>query len=218
METQSHDITIDKQQIAAMPTVVFDGEITVVQTAEEAEAVLTALAAEKIVGFDTETKPSFKKGHINTVSLLQLSTDKHCVLIRLNHTGFTDAIRSFLEDENVIKIGLSLKDDFGVLHRLGDFTPRGFVDLQTMVRKYHIADSSLQKIYGIIFGKRISKSQRLSNWEAPTLTHSQCLYASTDAWACLRIYRTLLAGLFHPVLPAASSDNLSIPQSTSLTI
>ena len=107
-------------------------------------------------------------------------------------------LKSFLEHDSVVKVGLSLKDDFHVLHRIAQFEPRSFVDLQNVVKSFHIADSSLQKIYGIIFNGRISKSQRLSNWEASELSAGQQIYASIDAWACLRIYNHLISGSFEP--------------------
>lgn len=193
-------ISITKEQLASLPTVSFPGQITVIDTVEDAATALRQLRLHAVVGFDTETKPSFRKGRTNTVSLIQISTDSHCYLFRLNHIGLCDCIREFIEDPTVIKIGLSLKDDFHVMHKLAEFTPAGFVDLQTFVKQYEIADCSLQKIYGIIFNQRISKSQRLSNWEADNLTQSQQIYASIDAWACLKIYNHLNSGNFNPNL------------------
>ncbi len=127
-----------------------------------------------------------------------MSTEYHSFLIRINKMGFTPELREFMECEDVIKVGLSLKDDFHMLHQVGEFEPRGFVELQDMVKKYHITDASLQKIYAILFGERISKSQRLTNWEAAQLTTPQMVYASIDAWACQRIYRRLVSGEFVP--------------------
>ena len=104
----------------------------------------------------------------------------------------------FLENGDVNKIGLSLKDDFHSLAKLAEFEPQGFIELQSFVKDYQISDNSLQKIYGIIFNQRISKNQRLTNWEASELTESQQHYAAIDAWACQRIYNHLRAGNFHP--------------------
>lgn len=190
-------ISISKEQLSKLPTVSFPGNITVVDTVERAKSAVEYLKTQKIVGFDTETKPSFKRGKTNKVSLMQISTDSQCFLFRLKKIGI-DCLKDFIEDGNVIKIGLSLKDDFNVMHRTSEFTPSGFVDLQTFVKKFKIKDLSLQKIYGIIFSERISKSQRLSNWDAVELTLSQKLYASMDAWACLRIYNHLMSGNFMP--------------------
>ncbi|MDE6309726.1 MAG: 3'-5' exonuclease domain-containing protein 2 [Muribaculaceae bacterium] len=192
------DITISKEQLAGMPPVSFPGKITVVDTCEVAEKAIADLRNAGMIGFDTETKPSFRKGQCNTVSLIQLSTDDHCYLFRIKHTGMLEPLIALLEDESVTKIGLSLRDDFHVLHVISEFTPGGFIDLQDMVHDHQIHDISLQKIYGIIFGERISKSQRLSNWEAKELTPGQQQYASIDAWACLKIYKYLINGQFKP--------------------
>lgn len=196
--TITPDISIPKQAIAEMATVTFPGTITVVDTPEGASEAVNALSGESLVGFDTETKPSFRKGQSHPVALMQVSTDTHSYLFRLNMLGFNPDVKRFLENGSITKIGLSLKDDFFVMHRSADFEPQGFIDLQNFVRTYRIADCSLQRIYAILFGERISKGQRLTNWEAPSLTPAQQAYASIDAWACLRIYRYLSAGLFNP--------------------
>lgn len=192
------ELSINKAEIAVLNAVQFDGEIILINNAEELDKALADLKEYRIVGIDTETKPSFKKGVTHKVSLLQLSTLRKCYLIRLLKTGITNSLIRFFEDENVIKIGLSLVDDIRRLHNSGDFTPRGFIDLQPFVKKYGIMDNALQRIYAIIFGQKISKSQRLSNWEAETLTESQKRYAATDAWSCLKIYEELVCGNFHP--------------------
>lgn len=191
-------ISITKEQLAALPTETFPGKISVIETEEEALAALSYLNGCSIVGFDTETKPTFRKGRTNTVALIQVSTLEHSFLFRLNKIGLIDPLREFIENPSVVKVGLSLKDDFFVLHRINDFIPEGFIDLQQFVKRYNIVDCSLQRIYGIIFNRRISKSQRLSNWEAAQLSAPQQVYASIDAWACLRIYRYLTEGRFDP--------------------
>lgn len=176
----------------------FPGKITVIETPALALKAIAYLNDQAIVGFDTETRPSFRKGHINDVALIQMSTVNHSFLFRVNRLGITAEMMRLFENSDVIKVGLSLKDDFHVLHRIAEFNPGGFIDLQDMVKKYMITDCSLQKIYGIIFNQRISKSQRLSNWEAQFLTPQQQAYASIDAWACLRIYNHLQSGAFDP--------------------
>jgi ribonuclease D len=202
-------ITITKEQLTLLPIVSFPGHITVINSHDEALCAISELRKHQVVGFDTETKPSFRKGRTNTVALIQISTSTDCFLFRINRIGFPNELRALMEDANIIKIGLSLKDDFHVLHKLADFTPAGFIELQDFVKKYDIIDCSLQKIYGIIFDQRISKSQRLSNWEADTLTTSQQVYASIDAWACLRIYTHLKSGNFNPT---GSPYRITIPQ------
>jgi len=144
------------------------------------------------VGVDTETRPSFRKGAVNKVALLQVSTYDTCFLFRLNHLGLPDFLEEFLQND-VLKIGLSLKDDFAMLRRRNQKDPRmgNWVELQDYVASFGIEEKSLQKIYALLFQEKISKSQRLSNWEADTLTEAQQLYAATDAWACVRIYQYL---------------------------
>lgn len=191
-------ITITKEQLATMPVVTFPGKITVIDKIDEAVSAIEYLSSQKTIGFDTETKPAFKKGQTNKVSLIQMSSADQCFLFRINKIGFIPQLKQLIEDESITKIGLSLKDDFLVLHRIWQFTPAGFIDLQNMAKRFNIADGSLQKIYGILFSQRISKGQRLSNWEAEALSESQQMYASIDAWACLKIYNYLLSGNFNP--------------------
>lgn len=182
---------IDKQLIGKMPRVSFEGRIIVVQTEEEAERAVDYLLSKNLLGVDTETRPSFRKGQCNKVSLLQVSTEDTCFLFRLNRIGFPNCLVRMLGDERVIKVGLSLKDDSQALRRRAQFDWGAYVELQDYVKKIGICDMSLQKIYANVFGERISKSQRLSNWEADVLTDMQKKYAATDAWACIRIYNEL---------------------------
>lgn len=192
-------LSITKQQVADMPVVTLPGTISVIEHTTQAREALAWLRRQKVVGFDTETRPSFRKGKINNPSLIQISTPRRSFLFRINKLGFIPELRAFLESEKTLKIGLSLKDDFHSLRRiLPELDPAGFLELQSFVGDYCIADASLQKIYAIIFGKRISKNQRLSNWEADTLTEAQQIYAAIDAWATLRIYRYLSDGKFAP--------------------
>lgn len=202
MNPKTQTIAISKDTVAEMPVVEFPGgisAITVVDTVSAARTALRDLTRAKIVGFDTETRPSFTRGRYHKVALMQLSTEDRCYLFRLNKIGITQALREFLEDPEIIKIGLSVHDDFSVMRRLlNDLDPQGFIDLQEYVKYFHINDISLQKIYAIVFQKKISKNQRLTNWEAATLTEQQQIYAAIDAWACLRLYRALRSGEFKP--------------------
>lgn len=198
MKMNTFSIAIDKASVAEMPVVEFGGPIVLIDSEDKLSEALSDLNAQKIVGFDTETKPSFKKGCVNKVALMQLSTDSCNYLIRLNKIGIPEALKSFLEDESITKVGLSIHDDFSVMRRSTSLEPRGFVELQHYVRKFNIKDSSLQKIYAIVFGRRISKKQRLTNWEASELTQQQQAYAALDSWACLHIYRYLSEGAFAP--------------------
>ena len=182
----------DKQLIAQLPVAQFEGRIIVILTPGETEKAVNYLLAQPILGFDTETRPSFKRGHQHRVALLQVSTPDTCFLFRLNHTGFTPALKRLLEDRTVVKVGLSWHDDLNSLHRLGQFTTGEFIDIQSLVGSVGIEDLSLQKLYANLFGKKISKRQQLSNWEADILGDKQKLYAATDAWACIKIYEELI--------------------------
>lgn len=195
---ENFEITISKEELNALPTEKFAGEIIVVNSEDDAERIVEELENAPIVGFDTETRPSFQKGQNNKVALLQLSTESKSFLIRLCNIGLPSRIKAFLEDESKLKVGLSIKDDFHSLTRLGPFKPAGFLDLQEYVKNFRIAECSLTKVHAIVFGRRISKSQQLTNWEAQALTNKQQEYAALDALACVNIYKKLKSGEFHP--------------------
>lgn len=182
----------DKSLIASLPRVLFEGRIIVVVSESEAERAVGYLLSMPVLGVDTETRPSFKRGVIHNVALLQVSTYDTCFLFRLNHTGITPAIKRLLEDTTVPKIGLSLHDDLTMLRRAADFVPGNFIDLQKHVREIGVEDLSLQKLYANFFGQKISKRERLTNWEADVLTDRQKLYAATDAWTCIMLYEELV--------------------------
>ena len=149
-------VSILKDQLAQLPVVNYPGTISIINTPEQAEAALEAILKNPVVGFDTETRPSFKKGHTNNVALMQVSNGEQCWLFRINRLGIDGAVKKFLESESVLKVGLSIKDDFFVMHRSAEFEPKNFIELQSFVKDYMISDTSLQKIYGILFGERIS--------------------------------------------------------------
>ena len=173
--------TITKDDISEMPKVTFDGKIIMICTEKDAERAIEFLNKYAVLGIDSETKPSFVKGKSHKVSLLQVATDTHCFLFRLNLIGFPKVLIDLLENPSIVKVGLSLKDDFLALHRRVSFKQQNCIELQEFVKPFGIQDKSLQKIYAILFGQKISKSQRLSNWEAETLSPSQQQYAATDA-------------------------------------
>ena len=174
-----------------MPKAVFPGRIFVIQTEAEADKAVEYLVSQSALGIDSETRPSFTKGQSHKVALLQISSKDCCFLFRLNHTGLTPSLIGLLENPSVIKVGLSLRDDFMMLHKRANFKQQSCIELQEYVHTFGIQDKSLQKIFAILFQKKISKSQRLSNWESDVLSDAQKLYAATDAWACLQIYNLL---------------------------
>ena len=184
--------TIDKAEIAGMTKVEFPGRIFVIYTEAEADKAIAFLKNQPIVGVDTETRPSFKRGMSHKVALMQISTEDTCFLFRLNRIGMPASLQEFLQSDTM-KVGLSLKDDFQVIRRRKNVHAEegNWIELQDYVARFGIEDRSLQKIYANLFGQKISKSQRLSNWEAETLTESQQQYAAIDAWACVKIYNCL---------------------------
>ncbi|WP_298650793.1 3'-5' exonuclease [uncultured Proteiniphilum sp.] len=169
----------------------FGGDIIVIDHPEEVRGACQYLSSQSALGFDTETKPAFKRGQVNKVALIQLATEDKCFLFRLNRIGYPDELEAIMSDPGIKKIGLSLRDDFAAIRKRSVRKPENFIDLQGFVDKFGIEDNSLQKIYAILFGRKISKNQRVSNWEAAALTSAQQSYAAIDAWACLRIYNHL---------------------------
>lgn len=189
MTQYSHSIT--KEEISLLEIEEFSGRIIVIDTEKDSDKAVSYLSEFEAVGFDTETRPSFKKGTRYKISLMQISTDEACFLFRLNRIGIPQSLEDFLVNDKILKIGLSLRDDFGAMRKRTNIKPANFLDLQNYVGQFGIEDASLQKIYAILFDKKISKGQRLSNWEADVLTEQQKKYAALDAWACLRIYNQL---------------------------
>lgn len=183
---------ITKEEVNALPLAAFGGQIAVVDRPEQVADAVAELSRHAEVGVDTETKPSFVRGKVNQVSLLQIATDDRCYLFRLNKIGFPPALEAFLADKRVKKIGLAMRDDMAGLNKHHRFRPTNVDDLQNLVMHYGILELGLQKMFAIVFRQKISKSQQLSNWENDTLTPAQQSYAATDAWACLRIYRRLM--------------------------
>ena len=192
MEQEHFLHKIDNEQTAQLPAIEFRGEIRIIDREELVEEACRDLAASPIIGFDTETRPSFKAGVSYRVSLLQLSTKSRCYLFRLNKISLSKPILRLLENPLLPKIGADVAGDLRSLRALRHFRDGGFIDLQTIASEWGIEEKSLRKLSAIVLGRRVSKAQRLSNWESATLTDKQQLYAATDAWASLRIYEKLM--------------------------
>ena len=185
-------VTVTKEALLNMPREVFRGRIIVVNTMKDLQKALLYLASFPVIGFDTETRPAFLKNTYHKMSLIQLATNDTCFLIRLNKLGGLPVLlQAFLNSNQVKKIGLSLRDDFHRLQCLNAMSPDSFIDLQQYVGQFGIEEMSLQKIYAKIFGKKIIKRTRLTNWDAASLTEAQRQYAALDAWSCLQIYQYL---------------------------
>lgn len=183
--------TIDNDTVAALPAARFDGRIVIVDSEAGVEAACRHLEQCAIIGFDTETRPSFRVGVSYKVALLQLSTPDTCYLFRLNRIRLDNRILKILGSRRILKVGADVGGDIRSLHELRDFRADGFVDLQTEAVRWGIEEKSLRKLSAIVLGMRISKAQRLSNWEAGVLTDQQKEYAATDAWVCPRILEEL---------------------------
>ena len=183
---------ISNEQTALLPAVEFRGEIRIVEHERDIAAACKTLAEQPVIGFDTETRPSFKAGVTYRVALLQLSTPRRCYLFRLNRMRFEKQLVKLLENKAILKIGADVAGDLRSLRQIRHFRDGGFVDLQGIAPEWGIGEKSLRKLSAIVLGRRVSKAQRLSNWEAATLTDKQQLYAATDAWVCTRIYEQLL--------------------------
>ena len=181
----------DKKEVNNLPVASFDGRIIVIMTEQEAEKAVDYLLSSDILGVDTETRPTFKKGHASKVALLQVSNRDTCFLFRLNMIGLCAPVKRLLENTAVPMVGISWHDDMLMLHKRGDFKAGRFIELQKMVGLIGIEDLSLQKVWANLFSQKISKRQRLTNWEADILTDAQKKYAALDAWACIQIYEEI---------------------------
>jgi ribonuclease D len=179
---------IEKEDLHSLSNIVYSGKIVVVNNLAQAEKAVEYLSRFELLGFDTETKPAFHKGQKHKIALLQLSSNHRAYLFRMHSVGIPDCLVKLLENENIKKIGAAVHDDIKGLQGIRKLTPAGFIDLQNIVQEYGILDKSVQKIAAIVLNARVSKSQRLTNWENETLTRLQQLYAATDAWVCREIY------------------------------
>lgn len=183
---------ISKEELNELPIQGFEGQIVVIDSVRDVVKVTPALKNESMLGFDTETRPSFKKGKKNRVALLQLSTEDTAFIFRLNKIGLPQQLVEILSDQNIQKAGVAIKDDISALRELSDFKPAGFVEIQEKVKEFNIENFGLKKLSGLLLGFRISKAQQTSNWEADQLTDAQIKYAATDAWVSLEIFNKLL--------------------------
>jgi len=182
---------ITNEEIKQFPLRCFEGKIYVIESEANLDQIINKIESSDVLGFDTETKPSFKKRVKNNVSLLQLSTSNDVFLIRLNKTGISKRLAKILENQNILKIGVAIKDDIKSLQKIRSFIPEGFIDLQSYVKDFGIENNGLKKLAAIVLKFRISKNQQTSNWDNEVLTESQIKYAATDAWVCYEIYKKL---------------------------
>jgi ribonuclease D len=181
-------LTITPEEINNLPLKIFEGKTSVVSEAEKLPKIIREVEKHEVVGFDTETRPSFKKGQTHQVSLLQLAIPGRVFLIRVNHTGVTEDITRFFENEKVVKAGVGIRDDLKALQKHRDFLPVNCYDLSNIAKQAGLQVESVKKLTALLLGFRISKGAQTSNWEALTFTQKQIEYAATDAWVCLELY------------------------------
>ena len=185
-------LSISKEEIKLLPLLQFEGKIIIVTEKDSLKSAVDELKDYAVIGIDTETRPSFKKGEYHPTSLVQLSSDNKCFLIRILSTGLTDPLIGFFENKDILKIGIALHDDLKDLKKVRPFEPRGFIDLNTTATKMGMENIGAKNLSGIFLKGRISKNQQTSNWENHILTEPQQIYAATDAWLCLKVYEEIL--------------------------
>lgn len=190
-EEMTYKENIDKTELENYPVSGFQGEIVLVDNYKKVKESCNILKSSTILGFDTETKPSFKKGKVNRVALMQLSNNRQAFIFRINIIGLPVELVEILTDGSIIKAGVAIRDDVKGLKTIKNFTEKGFIELQDYVKQFGIESSGLRKLTAIILGFKISKRQQVSNWEADELKDTQLRYAATDAWVCHEIYMKL---------------------------
>ncbi|TAL77659.1 MAG: 3'-5' exonuclease domain-containing protein 2 [Bacteroidetes bacterium] len=194
MENNNYQVNISAEELAECELSWFKGEIVLIDNLKTFKEVFPRLSGSDVLGFDTETKPTFRKGRKNTVSLIQLSNTSLACLFRINKIGFPEELIDLLSDRAVKKVGVAVHDDIRFLKGVKKFSPDGFIDLQNYVKVFGIQSSGLKKLAAIVLGFRISKRQQVTDWEAEQLTDAQLIYAATDAWVCYQIYKKLTNG------------------------
>ena len=204
-------ISISPEEISALELASFPGDIVVVDEQGPAlDSAIRYLKRQRILGFDTETRPTFTPDqHSTGTALLQLSGPGKAFLFRLKKTGLPRPLAAILANPAIVKVGAATRDDIKGLQRITRFAPKNFVDLQSIVADYGIRDKSVKKMTAIILGVKISKAQQLSNWEAEHLSESQRRYAATDAWVCREMYRKLMESEKHPLTPEQLNPQLN---------
>ena len=179
---------LSKEHIKTLPVSAFDGNIHLITEIKDVNYAIKTLRKYSVLGFDTETRPVFRKGVQHNISLLQLSTPKEAFLFRLNHLGFPNELVALLEDSTILKVGLAILDDVRGLQKLSNFKAEGFIELADIAGDLGIVTCGLRNLAAIILGVRITKKAQLTNWERPVINSKQSLYAATDAWICLEMY------------------------------
>ena len=185
-------LSISREEINDLPLRSFDGKVVLVNQVKALPKVFKEIKQHDVVGFDTETRPSFHKGQRYAVSLIQLALPKKVFLLRIKNTNITEDIIECFEDYSTIKTGVGIHDDIKALQKIKRFQPEGFLDLAPVAKRAGFQVESIKKLAGLLLGFRISKSAQTSNWDAEQLNEKQISYAATDAWVCLAVYNKLM--------------------------
>ena len=183
---------ITKQEINDLPLFKYEGKTIIAATEAQIDKAIFEIEEHDLVGFDTESKPTFKKGQFNHVALIQVAVPEKVYLLRINQVGITRTLATFLSNKKIKKVGIALDDDVIALKKRRRFVPGGFVDLNKIAPTLGIENIGARNLTALLLNNRISKNQQISNWENPTLSEPQIKYAATDAWICLEIYNRLV--------------------------
>ncbi len=185
----NNDIT--KEEINNLDQIKFEGKVHLIIDDKSYKKAITSLRKSKTLGFDTETRPSFKKGEHHDVAILQLANEENAYIFRLNMYKLPSEVIDILSNEKVTKVGGAIERDIKELQDLYHFEPRGFIELQKLARKKCIKKVGLRNLTAILLNRRLSKGSRLTNWEKENLNDIQINYAATDAWIGLKLYNKL---------------------------
>ena len=169
----------------------FPGKIHLISNDQEFENIAHSLNSVQALGFDTETRASFKVGEVYKVALLQLATEHDAYLIRLHSLSRFEFIKSIFENQQILKVGVAIRDDLNVLQKIFKFVPQNFIELQSLAKQKGLKNMGLRGMTEEVLQANLSKKAKISNWESKTLTHEQIMYAATDAWIGLKLYQEI---------------------------
>ena len=182
---------ITKEEINELPLFRFDGKIILASGEDQIDAAVAEMENEALIGFDTESRPTYKKGQFHHVALIQLALTEKVYILLVQKTGLTDRLVRFFENPDIIKVGIAIHDDLIALKKRRSFTPQGFKDLNKIATNLGFENIGARNLTAMVLGKRISKRHQRSNWENTPLSSGQIQYAATDAWICREIYKRL---------------------------
>jgi ribonuclease D len=179
---------ISKEEISSLPVRRYEGKVSLVETLRELEEARADIRQERVVGLDTETRPSFKKGEVHLPCLVQAATAQAVYLFQLSRLDVFPTLVELLAKPDVVKTGVGLAHDLRQLKLVFPFAVENVIDLGVIARRRGLGQTGVRNLAGMLLGFRIPKGNRTSNWAAPRLSPAQITYAATDAWACRELY------------------------------